>query len=102
MADRRERMALLSRYSKLHTARYGEKPTLNYNSEQWAADALIESYGLGYCYDLLAYYFDGANSPNWKAFAYQAEAIIQSKSEIEKDIRERRERMALARKWLND
>lgn len=95
-------MALLSRYSKLHTEKYGEKPPLNYNSEQWAADALIESYGLGGCYDLLSYYFSAVELPSWKTFAYQAEAIIQAKSETEKDIKERKERLALARKWLND
>jgi hypothetical protein len=53
MAERKDRMALLSRYSKLHTARYEQKPSLNLNVEQWASDALIESYGISKCYDLL-------------------------------------------------
>jgi hypothetical protein len=53
MAERKDRMALLSRYSKLHTVRYEEKPSLNLNVEQWASDALIESYGIPECYDLL-------------------------------------------------
>jgi len=53
MAERKDRMALLSRYSKLHTVKYGQKPSLNLNVEQWAADALVESYGMPKCYDLL-------------------------------------------------
>ena len=58
MAERKDRMALLSRYSKLHTAKYEHKPSLNLNVEQWAADSLVESYGIGVCYDLLDYYFN--------------------------------------------
>ena len=61
MAERKDRMALLSRYAKLHTKHYEERVTLNLNVEQWAADALIESYGLPECYDLLEYYFDEDN-----------------------------------------
>ena len=49
MAERKDRMALLSRYSKLHKARYEQKPSLNLNVEQWSADALVESYGIVEC-----------------------------------------------------
>ncbi len=52
MPERKDRFALLSRYSKLHNTKYGEKPLLNLNVEQWAADAMIESYGIQFCYDL--------------------------------------------------
>ena len=76
MADRKDRMALLSRYSKLHTARYEQKPSLNLNVEQWAADALIESYGISDCYDLLEYYFSIAQEPNWNYFAYTGIAVL--------------------------
>ena len=61
MAERKDRMALLSRYSKLHTQKFEQKPVLNLNIEQWAADALIESYGLPECYNLLDYYFEIIN-----------------------------------------
>ena len=57
MAERKDRMALLSRYSKYHTARYESKPSLNLNVEQWASDALVESYTLPGCYDILEDYF---------------------------------------------
>ena len=92
MAERKDRMALLSRYSKLHTAKYEQKPSLNLNVEQWAADSLVESYGIGVCYDLLDYYFNISMSPSWSYFAYNAEKILQGKIESEQDNYERQER----------
>lgn len=102
MAERKDRMALLSRYSKLHTAKYGNRPMFNLNVEQWAADALIESYGIHECYDLLQYYFDVAQSPNWKFFANYAHDIIDKRAAVLQDIEERKQRMMMAKKWLNE
>ena len=102
MAERKDRMALLSRYSKLHTAKYEQKPSLNLNVEQWSSDALIESYGISECYDLLEYYFSIAQEPNWNYFAYNAEKIINGKLDFEKDTLERIERRKLARRWLSE
>jgi len=102
MAERKDRMALLSRYSKLHTAKYEQKPSLNLNVEQWAADSLVESYGIGVCYDLLDYYFNISMSPSWSYFAYNAEKILQGKIESEQDNYERQERRKLARRWLSE
>lgn len=101
MAERKDRMALLSRYSKLHTFHYNEKPSYNINVEQWAADALIESYTLQGCYDLLTYYFDVSDKPNWKYFANYAEKIIEARAERERDLQDRKERRRLAKEWLN-
>ena len=102
MAERKDRMALLSRYSKHHTAKYESKPSLNLNVEQWAADALVESYGIGVCYDLLEYYFNVSNSPSWNYFAYNAEKILQARLDKKKDDEERLERRAKAREWLSE
>jgi hypothetical protein len=102
MAERKDRMALLSRYSKLHTAKYEQKPFLNLNVEQWAADALIESYGLPACYDLLDYYFYVAQSPTWKYFANYADAIINAREQYQQDLNERAERRRMAKAWLNE
>jgi hypothetical protein len=101
MAERKDRMALLSRYSKLHTFHYEEKSLLNLNVEQWAADALIESYGIQYCYELLQYYFDVATKPTWKYFAYYTGDIIEARARLERDNLERAERRKLAKAWLN-
>ena len=102
MAERKYRMALLSRYSKLHTARYEHKPSLNLNVDQWAADSLIESYGVVGCYDLIEYYFSIAQEPSWNYFAYNAEKILNGKLDVEQDIKERTERRKLARRWLSE
>jgi hypothetical protein len=102
MAERKDRMALLSRYSKLHTAKYEQKPSLNLNVEQWASDGLIESYGISQCYDLLEYYFSVAQDPTWNYFAYNAEKILNGKLDVEQDIKERQQRRAKAREWLNE
>lgn len=102
MADRKDRMALLSRYSKLHTAHYEQKPSLNLNVEQWAADALVESYGLPECYELLKFYFETATNPSWKYFANYADAIIDKRQQLEQDKKERAERREMARKWLSE
>lgn len=102
MVERKDRMALLSRYSKLHTAKYEEKPSLNLNVEQWAADALIESYGISECYDLLEYYFEVAQSPTWKYFANYADKIIEARKQFQQDLKERAERRQKAKEWLNE
>ena len=102
MAERKDRMALLSRYAKLHTKHYEERVTLNLNVEQWAADALIESYDLPGCYDLLEYYFSVAQTPTWKYFANYADKIIDARAQYEQDLKERAERRQKAKEWLNE
>lgn len=102
MADRKDRMALLSRYSKLHKLKYQEKPIVNLNVEQWAADALIESFGLDICYDMLQYYFDVSPNPSWKYFANYADNIINSREQLIQDLRERTERRQKAKEWLSE
>jgi hypothetical protein len=102
MPERKDRMALLSRYAKLHTKHYEERVTLNLNVEQWAADALIESYGLPDCYDLLEYYFSVAQTPTWKYFANYADKIIDARAQYEQDLKERAERRKKAKEWLDE
>ena len=102
MAERKDRMALLSRYSKLYVIKHEMKPLLNLNVEQWAADALIESYGLPMCYDLLEYYFDVAQTPTWKYFANYADTLIAAREQQNRDKLERETRRQQARKWLSE
>ncbi len=102
MAERKDRMALLSRYNKLYLQRYEQKSNLNLNVEQWASDALVESYGLPACYDLLDYYFSIAQDPTWNFFAYNAEKILNGKLDKEQDDKERTERRAKAKEWLSE
>jgi hypothetical protein len=95
-------MALLSRYNKLYLQRYEKKSNINLNVEQWASDALVESYGLPACYDLLDYYFSIAQDPTWNFFAYNAEKILNGKLDKEQDDKERSERRARAKEWLSE
>jgi hypothetical protein len=46
MAERAERLALLGKFDKFYKQRYNVVPQYNKWAEQWAADALIESYGI--------------------------------------------------------
>lgn len=102
MADRKDRMALLSRFNKFYLQRYEQKSNMNLNVEQWAADALIESYGISECYDILEYYFSIAQEPSWNYFAYNTEKIINGKKEVEQDRIERAERRRMAKEWLSE
>jgi len=102
VAERKDRMALLSRYNKLYLQRYEQKSNLNLNVEQWASDALVESYGLPACYDLLDYYFSISQDPTWNFFAYNAEKILNGKLDKEQDDKERTERRAKAKEWLSE
>ncbi len=95
-------MALLSRYNKLYLQRYEQKSNLNLNVEQWASDALVESYGLPDCYNLLDYYFSIAQDPTWNYFAYNAEKNLNGKLDKEQDDKERIERRARAKEWLSE
>lgn len=101
MADRKDRMALLSRFDKLYKFKYEVKPNYNMWAEQWAADALIESYGLQTCYDLLEYYFEVAQKPEWKYFSNNTDDIILGKRLAEQDLKDRIERRKKAKEWLN-
>lgn len=102
MADRKERFALLSRYSKLHALKFEARPQINLNVEQWASDALVESYGLQYCYDLLDYYFEVAQNPTWKYFANYAQDIVSKREMYKQDLIDREQRRAAAKKWLSE
>ena len=102
MAERKDRMALLSRYSKLHLQRYEAKSLLNLNVEQWAADGLIESYGIAQCYDLLAYYFEVSENPSWKFFANNADKLVDAINMQKQDLDERAVRRKRAKEWLSE
>lgn len=95
-------MALLSRFDKHYKFKLGQGPQYNKWVEQWSADALIESYGLDKCYQLLEYYFDITANPSWKHFAYIAHDILEEIQEQEKDLKERQERREKAKEWLNE
>jgi hypothetical protein len=102
VAEKQQRFALLSRFDKHYKFKLGQNPTYNKWVEQSKADALIESYGIEKCYELVEYYFEVAESPDWKHFVYFANAILEAKERQEKDLRERQQRRLKAKEWLGE
>jgi hypothetical protein len=102
MTDKQKRLALLSRFDKHYKFKLGQKPQYNKWIEQWSADALIESYGLDQCYELLEYYFEITQNPTWNHFAYISHDILERIQEQEKDLKDRHERRQKAKEWLSE
>ena len=102
MVARKDRMALLGTYSSQHLKKYGAKPILNLNTEQWAADAVIESFGLDLSMRLVYYYFEVAQTHSWTFYAYNAEKLLKAMDDKAKDDKERAERREMARRWLSE
>lgn len=101
MADRQKRFAVLSRYEK-HCKMNGlPAPNMNKYNEQWAADALLESFDIHDIYDAMTYYFMINPLPTWKGFANNVDRLLQSKAAKEEDDRLRAERRAKAKEWLS-
>jgi len=101
MADRKQRFAVLSRFEK-HWKINGFPPlTINKYNEQWAADALLESFDMDQIYETMEYYFKINPRPTWKGFANNVDRLIQSKSDREEDDRLRAERRAMAKEWMS-
>ena len=102
MADRKDRFAILSRYEK-HCKENGLSiPSINKYNEQWAADALLESFPVGEIYDAMKYYFIINPAPTWKGFANNVDRLLQSMAAKEEDDRLRAERRAKAKEWLSE
>lgn len=101
MADRKDRFALLSRYEKHHKMRYSTAPIINKNVEQWAADAIVESFGLPQSYEIMQFYFDINPSPTWKGFANNADRLLQSILARKEDDEQRKVMREKAKEWLS-
>ncbi|NDB61417.1 hypothetical protein EB001_23705 [bacterium] len=102
MTDKQKRFALLSRFDKYYKFKLEQEPRYNKWVEQWSANALIESYGLELCYELLEYYFEVTDNPSWSHFAYIAHDILERKQEQEKDLNDRLQRRKMAKEWLSE
>jgi hypothetical protein len=62
----------------------------------------VESYGLQTCYELLEYYFEVAQNPDWKYFSNFTQEIIDSRQRHEQDNADRAQRRKMAKEWLNE
>lgn len=99
MVDRKLRHALLTQFKKRLSAR-GKTQYINMFSQQWAADALIESFGYDECIDAMDYYFAANDNPDWTWFSYNIEKIMQAKQVYEDDQRVRAVNRERAKAWL--
>lgn len=100
MADRKERFSVLSRFESLCRKNGINHPVINKYSEQWAADALLETFSLSDIYTLLDYYFKVNPRPTWKSFANNADKVLQSMKDRQADEEFRAEMRKKAKEWL--
>lgn len=101
MADKKLRFALMNKFKK-KLQESGKNQDINLFSQQWAADAMIDSYGYDTCLDVIDYYFMVSSSPDWNWFAYNSEKVLQSKRSEEEDKQLRAKLRIGAKKWLED
>jgi hypothetical protein len=101
MSEKKDRFALISKYKSLSKQRGLQEENINIHAQQWAADALIESYGVEECYDLLEYYLSVSASPSWKWFVNNADKVYDSKRIKKEDEATRKLLREQAKEWLN-
>jgi len=99
MNKKQLRYALLTKYKKLAEQKGSYSP-LNLNIEQWASDALVESYGYDKCVEMLEYYFNVSSNPSWRWFANNADKIYKNLQLKEEDDRIRELMKQKAKDWL--
>jgi hypothetical protein len=102
VADRKERFAIISNFEKRCRLNDIAVPTLNKYNEQWAADALLESFSHEQILTSMDYYFMINKSPTWKGFANNVDKLIDAMKAKEEDERLRAERRKMAKEWLNE
>lgn len=101
MAEQKFRHSLISRYEKLCKMK-GTKDPINRYAEQWAANDLIDSYGLDTCYDMLNYYFEVSQNTSWKWFTNNTDKIYKNLTARKEDARMRELMREKAKEWLKD
>ena len=74
----KDKFAVISKFEKLCKLNGFVRQPINKYAEQWAADALIQSYGLNHVYEIMEYYFTINKSPSWKQFALRAGDLHQA------------------------
>ncbi len=100
MADRKARFTLLGRFIN-RAAAIGIDLTLNKNTEQWSADALLESYSIDRINDAMDYYFKVNPNPSWRNFANNVDGLLKSMDDLQKDLEQRILMRKKAEEWLN-
>ena len=102
MADRKDRFALISKFEQLCRLNNIKQVTLNKYNEQWAADALLESFTFDQLNQAMKYYFSINSRPTWKGFANNADRLLQSMQAKIEDEEFRAEMRKKAKEWLSE
>ena len=102
MADRKERFALLSKFESLCKANNLPKPSINKYNEQWAADALLESFDYNDLLKAMNHYFSVSPRPTWKGYANNVDKILQYLQQKKEDDELRAEMRRKAKEWLSE
>lgn len=102
MADRKDRFVLISKFESLCKANNLPKPSINKYNEQWAADALLESFTFDQLKEAMQYYFSINSRPTWKGFANNADRLLQSMQAKIDDEEFRMEMRRKAKEWLSE
>lgn len=101
MAEKKDRFALISKYKQLVRAKNFPEENINIHTQQWAADAIIESYGIQEAFDIIEYYVSIAQSPSWKWLSNNADKVLDGKRAKIDDERTREVLRKQAKEWLS-
>lgn len=99
MVDKKLRFALMTYFTKKSKAR-GINEQINQFAGQWAADALIESYGYDTIISAIDFHFKVSPRPNWTWFTYNADKVVAAQQEYELDQVNRLVAREKAKEWL--
>lgn len=102
MSDRKNRFALINEFEKRLRMEGQSPPPLNKYNEQWAADALLESFPYEQIMRSMDYYFKINQHPTWKGFANNVDKLLSSMKAKQEDDMLRAERRKMAKEWLSE
>ena len=102
MVDRKDRFILISLFEKHCRLKGMDKPNLNKNKEQWAADALLESFTFDELDNAMRYYFRVSVKPTWSWYSNNVEKIIGAAEVDRQDKEFRAEMRNKAKEWLSE
>ena len=100
MSDKKQRYAIINYFKKKAKENNRNIGPINIHSQQWAAEAMIESYGYEECFAIIDYYFEITETPDWTWLSYNSDKLVQSKTIEEEDKRLRARLRKGAKEWL--
>ena len=100
MADRKIRFMVISKFEKACKDHGISKPPLNKNKEQWAADAILESFRLDEIDEAMAYYFKINQRPTWPWFVNNVDKLLLAIDVKKQDEEFRAGQREKAKQWL--